>query len=149
MSKAGLIPELAQQLRFAKDIYHSRQFDNVSYVLSFAPVEHHIFFRVKEAARTEAEWGMLERDTTGVKFGLELDTKENLKRLFDPSWVFNCPICGTRDSLVTELDFDPLVTDRCACVSCGFAVTKGAPYVSQVIWLQIDQERARILREYH
>ena len=137
MAKAGFIFDVAQQLRFAKDIYqHAQQFGNVNCATkSFTPLGHHIFLRVKEAAKTEGEWDMLERETIGIKWGLEDDAKRNLERVFDHSWIYDCPICSGLDSLVAELDFHPhdVVTDRCACVKCGFAVSKGAAVVARTV----------------
>jgi hypothetical protein len=152
MAKAGLMPDLAKQLRFLKIIYQrARRLENANYVKSFAPLGHFISWGVKIAARTKFEWKMIETDPTGLKWEIDEQAKNNLERLFDPSWVFNCPICGRFDSLVAELDFSSrdVVTDRCACVECGFFVGKGAPYISQVVLDdEIVEKRATILREY-
>ena len=95
---------------------------------------------------------MLEGDKYGIKWGHEYDHKRSLENSLGASWRFNCPICGGLESLVAELDFhsDDVLTNRCACVECGFLVSKGAPYVSQVVLAdQIAKERATILRSYH
>jgi hypothetical protein len=87
----------------------------------------------------------------GIKSQFEHKAKSDLESLLNPSWFFDCPICGGVESLVAELDFhsDDVVTDRCACVECGFVVGKGAPYISQVVLAdQLAEKRATILKEY-
>ena len=64
MEKAGLLPDVAQQVHFVKDIYqHAQQFENVNYARCCAPLAHFIRWHLKTSARTESEWEMLEKDT--------------------------------------------------------------------------------------
>ena len=70
MAKAGLLPEVAQQFRFVITIYeHAQQSKNVNYSRRFAPLSHFMILRLKEGARTESEWEMLEKDTFGTNGG--------------------------------------------------------------------------------
>jgi hypothetical protein len=155
MEKAGLLLEVAEQLRFVRDIYRlASKVCDVNYVHCFSAFRHFIRLGLKETAKTESEWEIIERaDTHGAKSALEQKSKEDLEKLLDPSWVFDCPICKGFDSVVAELDetkFDvhEIVTDRCACVQCGFVVGKGA-YISQVLLAEeIAQKRATILKGF-
>ena len=124
---------------------------NPSHIENFNPLAHFISWNLKITARTDSEWKMIERDTTGVKCEIDEQAKKHFERLLDPSWVFNCPICGGFESLVAELDFrsGDVLTDRCACVECGFSVGKGSSYISQVVLDdQITEKRATILKEF-
>jgi hypothetical protein len=98
MEKAGLLPEVAEQLRFVRDIYRLASKDgDINHVLCFKPFRQFIRLGLKESARTESEWGIIEHaDSHGTKFELEQKSKEDLEKLLDPSWVFNCPICKGR-----------------------------------------------------
>jgi hypothetical protein len=156
MNKAGLLPEVAKQLRFARDIYRlANKVADINYVSCFGSLIHFIRLGLKETARTESEWEIIDRaDTHGTKFELEQKSKEDLERLLDPSWLFDCPICNGVDSLVAEINEAKLVSgevvsERCACVQCGFVVGKGAPYISQALLAEaIVQKQATILKEF-
>jgi len=80
--------------------------------------------------------------------------KQELERLFDVPYSFDCPVCDDIDSVVAELDSAALdlreVRPICmACSSCGFLVSNTQPYLSQVLLeKQVLKSRARILKEF-
>jgi hypothetical protein len=154
IAKAGLIPEVAEQLRFVKDIYRrSQTLGNFNVVECFASFEHFIRLNLKESARSPSEQHVIERaNTVGTEFAVEQKAKEDLEQEFDLAWVFNCPICYGLGSLVAELSeltANRVATDRCACVKCGFFVGKGSPYISPVLLARgISEQEAKIRTEF-
>jgi hypothetical protein len=154
MEKAGLVPEVAEQLRFVKEIYRlAKKRGELNHANCFRSFIHFIRLNLKTSARTEAEWKLIEEaETHGLKFAHEQRVKEELEKLFYASWVFDCPICYGVETMVAELDdvdVHGIVADRCACVQCGFAVGKGVSYISQVLLAaEISKNRAKILKEF-
>jgi hypothetical protein len=156
MAKAGLLSEVAEQLRFVREIsYLAKRHGKFDPTHCFSAFRQFIRLGLKESANTESELDIIKHaDTHGLKFELEQKAKKDLEKLLEPSWVFNCPICYGFDSVVAELDETRLhdhqiVTDRCACVQCGFVVGKGTPYISQILLTeQIANNRAEILKGF-
>lgn len=157
MSKAGLVPELAEHLRGAGDVYaRAKHLQGLSHSYCFSGLSHYIRVGLKESAKTEAEWSVIEgADSNGARWTAEHEIKKRLEEVLDnPTWEFDCPICGGFESVVAEFDGERLdaaevVTKRCACVQCGFVVRKGEPYLSEVLLAgQIATKTPAILREF-
>jgi hypothetical protein len=156
LDTVGLIPEVAEQLRIAGEVYRrSKSIQGQKHLYCFSALSHYIRLSLKESAMTESEWNIIENaDSLGTKFNEEHKFKEEVRRVFDAAWDFDCPFCAGNQSLVTELETEKLkaavvATTRCACVQCGFIVGKQAPYLAEVLLAeQITKNRARILKEY-
>lgn len=153
MAKAGLDLEVAEQIRFVKDIYSvAKRTETIEATHCFSSLSHFIRWHLKETAKTETKIDVFDSaDSTGLRYEYEQKTKRDLDKLFGFTSVFNCPICHGVDCLVAELIESELpdrqiVTDRCACVQCGFVVGKGAPYISPILLAdQIANNRQKIL----
>jgi len=152
---AGLVPDVAEQLEFVRDIYNlAKSRGEQNYAACFKPLRSFIRFGLKEIAKTESEWKIIEdADIDGTKYAHETNAKEDLGRILDPSWVFDCPICQGFETVVAELAESELidnqvVTARCACVQCGFVVGKDAEYMSKIVLAsEIEKRREKILKE--
>lgn len=155
-AKVGLALEVAEQLRFVKEIYYfAKKSDKFHSTDCFSAFEHFIRLGLKDSAKTESEWDIIKNaDTHGLKWESEQKVKKDLEKMLGPFWVFSCPVCRGVDSLVAELNETKLqkhqiVTDRCACVQCGFVVGKGAPYISPILLAdEIANNRQKILKEF-
>lgn len=97
---------------------------------------------------------LVRAEEVGGKFEKTYAEKQELERLFDAPWSFDCPVCDDVDGVVAELDTSWLdkgevIPIRMACTNCGFVVSYGQPYLSKVLLAkQILQSKTRILKEY-
>lgn len=97
---------------------------------------------------------LVHADEIGQKFQEIHAEKQELERLFDASWSFDCPVCHDPDSVVAEIDSSALdkkevIAMRLACTNCGFVVSNSQPYLSQVLLeKQVSDSKAKILKEY-
>ena len=157
MEKVGLVPDVARQIRIVGDVYHrAEQLPELDHAYCFGALSHFIRLGLKESARTEAEWSIIENaDTRGVKFEEEYKLKADIERaLSGPTWEFDCPICQGYNSVVAELDNERLgagdvATKRCSCVECGFVVGNKAPYLSEVLLMkELVAKKSEILKEF-
>ena len=97
---------------------------------------------------------LVHSEEIGGKFEKMYAEKQDLERLFDAPYSFDCPVCDDIKSVVAELDSAALDLAevrpiRMACTSCGFVVSKSQPYLAQVLLeKQVSESKARILKEY-
>jgi hypothetical protein len=97
---------------------------------------------------------LVHSEETGGKFEKMYAEKQELERLFNVPYSFDCPVCDDIESVVAELDSAALDVRevkplRMACPSCGFVVSNSQPYLSQVLLeKQVLKSQARILKEY-
>lgn len=97
---------------------------------------------------------LVHAEEIGGKFERTYAEKQELERLFETPWSFDCPVCDDLDSVVTELDSNLLDKKevrpiRMACINCGFVVSNSQPYLSQVLLeKQLAESKAKILKEY-
>jgi hypothetical protein len=155
-SKAGLLPAVAEQLRFVANTYRSAKGQrDFKPEWSFHSFVHYINFILKQSAMSESEANSFEyADSNGINFDREMKVRRSLEIAFRDSCVLDCPICDGVGTLIVELEYNTLSEgeispDRCGCVQCGFVVWKGAPHISRVLLAgQIAQVRERLLKEY-
>lgn len=157
MAKAGLLPEVAQQLSYAREVYgRARHLAQPEYVYCFSGLSHYIRLCLKESARTTVEWNIVDTaESIGTKFEHEQKLRADLNKVLgDLIWDFDCPICQGIETVVAELDDKKLndgevVTKRCACVQCGFVVGRGAAHLSEVLLAaEIAEKKPKILTEF-
>ena len=156
ISKAGLLPEVAEQLGFVANIYRAAKGQrDFKPEWSFDTFVHYINFILKRSAMSESETSSFEyAANNGIKFDREMKVRQGLEKAFRDSCVLDCPICDGVGTLIVELDDNSLsegdiAPDRCGCVQCGFVVGKVASYISRVLLAgQIAQVRERLLKEY-
>ncbi|HUW37674.1 MAG TPA: hypothetical protein VMV91_10120 [Rhodocyclaceae bacterium] len=97
---------------------------------------------------------LVHAEEVGVKFERTYAEKQELERLFEVPWSFDCPVCGDLDSAVSELDPARLddrdvIPKRMACTTCGFVVSGPQLFLSQVLLEeQVAKSRSQILKEY-
>lgn len=90
----------------------------------------------------------------GGEFERVYAEKQELERLFEVSWPFDCPVCGDLGSAVTELDSvrlddQDVIPKRMACTNCGFVVSDAHLFLSQVLLEeQVAKSKPQILKEY-
>lgn len=104
-----------------------------------------------------ADWesnALVHAEEIGLKYDHESSEKQQLERVFDCPWSFDCPVCEDYQSAIGELDSDALddkcvIINRLACTNCGFVVLKDRPHLSQVLLQkQISESTPKILAEY-
>lgn len=97
---------------------------------------------------------LVHSEEVGGKFEHMYAEKQELERLFDVSYSFDCPVCDDIESVVAELDAGALDLKevkpvRMACSNCGFVVSNSQPHLSQVLLeKQVAGSREKILKEY-
>jgi hypothetical protein len=152
----GLLEEYARLVDIGVQAYAlARDLHEIDYAFALNPLGHLI--RVSFQANFSTTWQLraLER---GWEVGLEFEAiakgRNELESLFGASAVVSCPICAAVDSLSCELDSEVLdsrkvVAQRAACVSCGFVVATGQPFITQLlVGDQLQAAREDILRGY-
>ncbi len=93
-------------------------------------------------------------DEDGAKFDTVLGQKEEIERLLDPSWAFDCPVCKGVETFVCELVEDELDKKevkllRAVCVECSLSLPRGCQIlVGALCKDQIDEKRDLILHEF-
>ncbi|HEV7925423.1 MAG TPA: hypothetical protein VGR14_08715 [Verrucomicrobiae bacterium] len=155
MAKAGLLPEVAEHLRVVSRVYaRARQLGGLGLSYCFRGFGKYISVRQNEMSFTATEARILQRgDENGVKFEHEMKEKEEVAKIFDVPWEFDCPICEGCDCLIGELDdgrldIKQVSVRRCACVSCGLVVPQGSPFLAdELLREQLENESPRILKE--
>ena len=155
MAKAGLLPEVAEQLRVVNRVYaRAKLLRGLSLSYCFRGFEKYITVRQKEMSFTTTEARILQRgEEDGVKFDHDTKEKEELARIFNVPWEFDCPICDGYACLVGELDEEHLrmkqaSVRRCGCVNCGLVVPEGSPFLAdELLRVQIEKETPKILKE--
>lgn len=97
---------------------------------------------------------LIHSEEIGGKFEKTYAERQDLERLFDAPYSFDCPVCDEIQSVVAEIDSAALDLPevrpiRMACTSCGFVVSKFQPYLAQVLLeQQVSESRVVILKEY-
>lgn len=156
MEKAGLLPDVAEQLRLAFQAYsQAKELTDVDLTYCFRAFAHSINIALKDTHTSGVETRILRNDKIHWLRDEEVEKeKQALAEEFnDLMWTFNCPICGEYESLIAELDDDSLDSGqvhllRCACVSCHFVVPHGAPFLTDlVLERQLQKQTPEILRQ--
>jgi len=156
MSKAGLVPDVAEQLGFIMYIYKSANGkEGFNPEHSFYAFIHFIRMHLKQSAMSQSEMNSLEdAESRGIQYDNETKLKNGLERLFHDTCNLDCPICYGIGTMIVELDENSLsegdiAPDRCGCVRCGFVVGRGASYISKVLLAtQMVESRERLLKEF-
>ena len=84
----------------------------------------------------------------------EKQEKELTNKLLDPSWDFDCPICGQPASFVCELDQEELIKSsiqlkRGVCVNCSLVIPENCPFLADELCIdQLDEAQPKILTEF-
>jgi hypothetical protein len=139
----------------ASVLQRAKEINSHDWTYSLKSLGHWIRWNLKE--RFTSNWEMrhlTEADETGGNFEQKLRERKELENNFNPSWVFDCPLCGSIGDAVCELDNDELhsrniVPTRMACVHCGFVVEEEEPFVTEALLKQeVEPVKNQILREY-
>lgn len=152
----GLLQEYAGFLIAAQNVNkRAKELQSLDVSYSLNPFGHLIRWSFKSSFSSEWELdAIIGADETGAKYGVMHKRKEALGRIFDPSWLFDCPICEEFESTVCQLDeakldASTIVPMRMGCAGCGFAVQEGQPFLSEILLQnQIAAVRNQILKEY-
>lgn len=157
MAKAGLVPDVADQLHLLNTMHKLNQ-DRADFdpLFCFTAFSHYVRVRMKEAHKSNAEDRMSEEaESIGIRFDIEEAEKRRLKHKLDgETWEFDCPICDGVQSVVAELDCDALGRKQvnltwCVCVSCRLVIPKGAYYLADlVLGEELKKKTPEILEEY-
>jgi hypothetical protein len=97
---------------------------------------------------------LVHAEEIGGKFERAYAKKQEVERLFEAPWSFDCPVCGDLGSAMTELDSVKLddrdvIPKRMACTNCGFVVSGAYPFLSQVLLEeQVAKSKSQILKDY-
>lgn len=97
---------------------------------------------------------LIHAEEVGTKFKSAYAEKQELEKLFEVPWSFNCPVCDEVDCVVAEIDSSALDNNeisvlRMACTNCGFVVSDDQPYLSQLLLdTQISGSKEKILRGF-
>lgn len=153
---SGLLPEYVDHINVAQRVCALAKAMpdlDLSYCLnSFSHLVRWCFKR-----NFSAEWeidALAHSDEIGGKFERMYTEKKKLERIFDVTYLFDCPVCDDIDGVVAELDsnmFDlqEVKPIRMACSSCGFVVSHSQPHLSEVLLeKQVVASKAKILKEY-
>lgn len=152
----GLLMEYVEHINIAQKVHAlSKNLPNLDMSYCLHGFGHLIRWCFKHSF--SAGWeinALVHAEDIGGKFERTYAEKQEIERLFDVPWSFDCPVCNDLDSIVTELDASTLNKKvirpiRMACTNCGFVVSNSQPYLSQVLLeKQVVKSTARILREY-
>jgi hypothetical protein len=157
MSRVGLIPEMADQLRIVSTVYHKAKVNTgLDLTYCFRTFGHYLRVIMKDSFSSLAEQSTMdEADSGGTQWEFERRQKELADKHFNYcSWEFDCPVCKGSETLVGEinqgrLDNNEVSIDRTTCANCGLVIPHGCPYLADVLLHdQIDQNRPRILKEF-
>jgi len=154
MAKAGLLPDVARQLRNVWRVYDRAQYiGGIKLKYCFRGFIYYIRDIIKTSALSRSDAEII--FNSEEKWQADELAKEQIKDFYDNiTWEFDCPSCGGPHSLVAELNEDSLelvkiVTERCQCVQCGFNVKKEELYLSQVLLDdQLAQEANAIYEKF-
>jgi hypothetical protein len=152
----GLLAEYVEHIHAAEKVHALAKglpYIDMSYCLhSFGHLIRWCFRR-----NFSASWeidALVHAEELGGKFGRTYAEKQELERLFEAPWSFDCPVCDEVEGVVSELDPARLKNGdvfpkRMACTNCGFVVAEFHPFLSQVLLEgQIADSRLRILKQY-
>lgn len=152
----GLLPEYVEHIHVAERVNSlAKAHEEIDLSYCLRSFEHLLRWSLK--SNFSASWeidALIHDDEIGGKFEKTETEKSRIKRLFDVSWTFDCPICDNIDSVVADLDNDKLDTrdvfpNRMACVDCGFVVTESHPFLASILLEgQIYKVKETILNEY-
>jgi hypothetical protein len=152
----ALLIEFGNQLRIAEEVFEKFKLrSDLNPVYCLNVLGHLLRWSVKDSliSHWEAEAART-ADEDGAKSETILGQKEKVERLLDPSWAFDCPICGGLATFVCELVNDDLDKKqisllRAVCVECGLAVPRGCPFLADALCReQVDEKRDQILYEF-
>jgi hypothetical protein len=152
----GLLAEYAQHITIAQKVHlFAKEETNLDQSYCFHSFGHLIRWCFKRNFLPGWEINALvHAEEVGGKFERTYADKQELERLFEAAWSFDCPVCDDLDCAVAELDPKSLDrkavnTKRMACTNCGFVVTGDQPYLSGVLLeKQIIDVQGKILKEY-
>ena len=153
----GLLPELDHQLDIARKVYLKAKTErglNLTYC--FIAFAHEIRWRIQPWMMSDWQQEILDSEEDNwAAWEFKRKQKEELTcSVLDPSWHFDCPVCGDPDSFICELDDNQLDNGkvslkRGACVNCGLVIPKNCPFLADNLCAeQFDEARPKILKEY-
>jgi hypothetical protein len=157
MAKAGLVPEVADQLHIVNRMYKlNQQRADFDPLFCFTAFSHYVRVCMKEGQKSYAEDEVSERaQSIGIRCEVEMAEKERLVReLGDATWEFACPICDGVPSVVAALDGDALDKRQvnltcCMCVSCHLVIPKGAYHLADLLFeKELKEQTPEILEEF-
>jgi hypothetical protein len=156
MKKAGLLPDVAQQLRFATVVYRrAKSLSEINHGYCFRAFAHFIRLALKRSSMTAAEDRILENGDTGQAFEEHRKEKAALQEAFSHvTWEFDCPVCGGVESIVAKLDEALLHTGqvsllRSTCVECHFVARHDQPFLAEVVLgAELEEKKTEILKEF-
>jgi hypothetical protein len=152
----ALLIEFGNQLRIAGEVFEKFKLrSDLNPVYCLHVLGHLLRWSVKDSliSHWEAE-AVRTADEDGAKIETIFGQKEKVERLLDPSWAFDCPICGGLETFVCELVNDDLDKKqisllRAVCVECGLNVPRGCPFLADALCReQADEKRDQILYEF-
>lgn len=154
----GLLLNLDRHLDVAQIVYQkTKNIPNVRASSCFIPLAHEIRWRIRESllSNWEAEVLDLEDEEFERRHTFQERQKNKLLRdTFEVSWEFDCPICDYPESLICELEREPLEKgeirlNRAVCVSCGLEIPKNSPALADELCAdQVVECRSQILQEH-
>jgi hypothetical protein len=157
LAKAGLIPEVADQLHIISRMHKLNQ-DRADFdpLFCFTAFSHLVRVGMKEAHKSPAEDTVIERaESIGIRYEVEEAEKQRLElELGCETWEFDCPICSSVRSVVVGLDHDALHRKQvnltwCVCVSCHLVIPKGAYHLANLLFeKELREQTPKILKEY-
>lgn len=155
----GLDVDLARHLEIARKVYaKAKNEPNVNLTYCFLSLIHQVRWDLRENMLSYWQKEVInseEESLHEISWDMRKEYKQELSwKVMDPSFDFDCPICGASDDFVCQLD-DELLENaqislkRGACVNCGFMIPKNCPFLAdELCTKQIDQAKSTILKEY-
>ena len=149
----GLLKEYAEQLRIASQVVRGlKATDNVNITLCLRPLGHLIRWQLRNSFMSQAEIELAGNYTEHLD--VVIKRVEQLKRIYEPWWVFKCPVCKEVECFVAQLDDKAL--DRKAvsllkgrCAECELVIPSGCPGLADSLCRdQITDACSEILHEY-
>jgi len=160
LRRVGLHPEIADQIRSARDIYSAidkRHLTSMTgYTQCFRGFSFFLRGKLKESHMTLVDDFTLEMaDKRGMLWEMREAVKESLRKSFgEASWEFDCPVCGASGSLIAKLlevnlERKEVAVEQCRCVSCGFFTRDDEPVTSSILMADtLKKEQPLIIQQF-
>lgn len=156
----SLLPDLAYHLNVAKKVYmKAKDEKGLDLTYCFISFRKNIALGIQHWMLSDWQKILIQSEEESAYkhlFYFKENQKERLSGHYfnDLYWTFNCPVCGSQDSFVVELDGERLDKSeirllRGACVDCSLVIPDNCPFITDILCEdQIDIEKPKIFKEY-
>ncbi len=157
MAKVGLRPDVADAMRLSRELCRkTKDVRGLDCSYCAIPLAHHVRWTVKLNFLGDAEETLLE--DSDQSWEAEQQAVSRWTKAFEAKGggscvLLNCPICGSYETVVAQVDDDQLNRSElgfksAVCVKCGLFLPNKPFLTSLVLRDEIASRRAEILKDY-